>query len=468
MKHKPERFIGVFLLAMMNLAVMTSLRNLPLVAEFGFAAAFLFLFVALVFFVPVAFISAELATGWPREGGIYVWVREALGPFWGFFAVWMQWVHNVPWYPVILSFSSVTLASLVYPAIATNEVYLFISILLCFWGFTLFNYFPLKTSSLFSAAAVIAGTILPGLFLIGLGVAWISRGDPLEISFSWQALIPELGSLQNLVFLSGLFLAFGGMEVSAGYARDVQHPQKSFPRAILLAGLLSFVLYILGALSIAIMIPSKKISLIQGVIEAFELFLSHFHLGWIFIPLGLMILFGVFGELNAWIIGPVQALHATAKHGDLPPFFQKLNRHDRPFNLLIFQGVIVSIAALAFLLLPSASTAFWILSALSAQLYLVMYILLFISGIRLRYTHPEVKRQYRVPFGCVGIWILGLLGISSSLFGFFLAFVPPGQLEVGNLFVYEGFLLFGIFVMFFIPYLIFRFRHPRWHPEIGD
>src|SRR3990167_4748777 len=85
-----RRFLGTFLLAMLNLSVMVSLRNLPIVAEYGFGSSFFYMFVALVFLFPSALVSAELATGWTRTGGIYVWVREAFGPGWGFFAVWMQ------------------------------------------------------------------------------------------------------------------------------------------------------------------------------------------------------------------------------------------------------------------------------------------------------------------------------------------------------------------------------------------
>ena len=173
MQAAPRRFISVFLLAMLNLSVMASLRNLPLVAEYGYASIFFYLLVAIVFLFPCAMISAELATGWDQTGGVYIWVKEAFGPKWGFFAVWMQWIHNVTWFPAILSFSAATFASLINPALAENKVYLLCCILGGFWGFTIFNCFGLKLSSWFSAFGVIAGTIIPGFLLIGLGMAWL-------------------------------------------------------------------------------------------------------------------------------------------------------------------------------------------------------------------------------------------------------------------------------------------------------
>ena len=448
---------------------MTSLRNLPLVAHYGYASAFFYLLVAVIFLLPAALISAELATGWNRTGGVYIWVREAFGPGWGFFAVWMQWIHNVTWYPAILSFSATTLAYMFDPSLAENKVYLISTILIGFWCFTFFNYRGLKTSSWFSALGVIAGTIFPGFLLIILGCLWLYSGEPVQIEFSLSALLPYLNDLEsasyieNVVFVSGLFLAFGGLEVSAVHAREVQNPQKTFPRAVLLAGGLSLILYVLGALAIAIMVPNEKISLVAGLMEAFNLFLGKFGMGWMLIPLGIMIVWGAVGELNAWIIGPVRALHATSKHGDLPPYFQKLNQHGMPANLLFFQGLVVSAASFAFLFMPSASSAFWILSVMSTQLYLLMYILMFLAAIKLRYSHAHVIRAYKIPYGKPGIWFVGGLGVVSSALAFIVGFIPPGQIEVGSLHFYEGFLLTGLVLMSIIPYLIYRFRNPSWN-----
>jgi glutamate:GABA antiporter len=468
MEKQNRRFLNLPLLALLNLAVMTSLRNLPIVSEYGFGSSFFYLLVAAIFLFPAGLISAELATGWTRTGGVYIWVREAFGPGWGFFAIWMQWIHSVPWFPAILSFSASALAFLFDPELANNKVYLVTCTLCGFWGFTIFNYFGLKTSSWFSAIGVICGTIIPGILLIILGIIWIASGNPMQIEFSIGSLIPPMHDIQNLVFLTGLFLAFGGLEVSAAHAREVENPQKTFPRSILIAGIVSLLLYSVGALAIAIMIPKDKISLVSGLMEAFHLFLGHFHMSWLIVPLGLMIVLGAVGELNAWILGPIRSMHATSKHGDLPPFFQKLNKHGMPSHLLLFQAVIVTIAAFVFLLMPSASSAFWILSAISVQLYLLMYIIMFLAAIKLRYSHPDVPRPYRIPYHMPGIWFVGSLGVLSSLFAFFMGFIPPGQLEVGSLLFYEGFLIVGILIMALIPYLIYRFRKPSWHPEFKE
>jgi amino acid transporter len=219
---------------MLNVSIMASLRNLPLVAEFGYSSLFFFVIVGLGFLVPCALVSAELATGWPKDGGIYIWVREAFGDRWGFFAVWMQWVHNVTWFPAILSFVASTFAYVFLPEHYNNPYYILAVILILYWGMTLINYLGIKISSVFSTIGVIAGTIIPGLFIISLGISWILMDNPVQIHFSLEALIPKAGKLDNYVFLGGLFLAFAGLEVSAGYAGEVKDPQKNYPKAIYL------------------------------------------------------------------------------------------------------------------------------------------------------------------------------------------------------------------------------------------
>ena len=463
---KPRRVLSVFVLAMLNVSIMASLRNLPLVAEFGLSALFFFFIVAIFFLIPCALISAELATGWPKLGGVYIWVREGLGDRWGFMAIWMQWVHNVAWYPVIMSFIAVTLAYVVSPALSESKGFVLSVILIGFWGMTILNYLGIKTSGWFSTIGVIIGTILPGLFIIFLGLYWVAGGNPVQTELSWNALIPSFSSLSNLVFLAGLFLAFAGLEVSATYANDVEKPQKNFPRAIVLGAVITFGLFMLGSLAIAFVIPKEQISLVAGLMEAFRAFFDYYHLTWVLPVMAVLLIIGAIAEVNSWIIGPVRGLYATSIHGNLPPYLQKVNKHDVPTRLLFFQALLMSITSLVFLYMPQISSGFWILTALSAQSYLIMYILMFIAALKLRYSKPHVPRAYRVPFADKGIWSFCAMGILSSCFAIILCFVPPSNLKVGNPYVYALLLLIGLFVMCAIPHFIHRYRKPDWQLKV--
>jgi len=65
--------LGLFSLTMINVAAIASLRDLPQMAEYGVGCIFFYLLAGLVFFMPVSLVAAELTTGWPQKGGVYVW-----------------------------------------------------------------------------------------------------------------------------------------------------------------------------------------------------------------------------------------------------------------------------------------------------------------------------------------------------------------------------------------------------------
>ncbi len=460
--HIEKRTVSVGILILFNVSIMASLRNLPLVAEFGMSLIFFFLVTALAFLIPCALVSAELATGWPKDGGIYVWVREALGDTWGFFAIWMQWAHNLTWYPAILSFVATTLAFAIDQTLATNKLYILLLVLVLFWGMTFINYFGVRTSATISSIGVVLGTILPGIVIIALGSIWYAAGNARHITLGWAEIIPSADVWDNLTFIAGLFLAFAGLEVSAGYASSVKSPRKNYPRAIIAAALITFFLFMLGSLSIAMVIPKSQISLVTGVIETLKIILSRYHVEWALPVMAILLSIGAVAETNSWLMGPIKALYSTAQHGNLPPIFQKLNAYGMPTNMLLFQAIIVSFASVVIILLPDLSAAYWILSALSAQMYLIMYLLMFIAAIVLRYKKPHVPRSYEIPHKHKGIWTVCLIGSAATIFGFVIAFIPPSAFNVGSLLFYELFMILSLLVMSAIPLLIHQFRSPDW------
>jgi amino acid transporter len=135
-----------------------------------------------------------------------------------------------------------------------------------------------------------------------------------------------------------------------------------------------------------------------------------------------------------------------------------------PKTLLLTQALLVSLLSLLFVFMPSVSSAFWILSALVTQLYLIVYVLLFGAALKLRKTKPDVKRPYKIPTW--GLWSLCSLGVLSSLGTFFISFFPPSQIKSGNSLFYVFFLLGGILVACTLPSVILFFQHPSWKKSV--
>src|ERR1700712_1080497 len=251
--------LGVVALAMINVAAIVSVRNLPVMAEYGWSMLALFAISILVFLVPISMVAAELGTGWSKEGGVFAWVKEAFGARAGFLAVWCDYSENLALFPTVLSFMAATLAYAINPDLASNSIYLVIVMLVFFWLTTLLNVRGVRASSLLGSIGTIAGSIIPALLVVGLGVAYLVRGDHSQIPFSGHALVPDL-HLSNLAFLGGIILLFTGMEMAGFHARDTRNPGRDIPRSIGLAVVIIVAFSVLGSLFTPILRPHKETS----------------------------------------------------------------------------------------------------------------------------------------------------------------------------------------------------------------
>lgn len=465
---KPSpKALSVFTLAMINVAAVSSVRNWPTIAEYGLSSVFFFALAALLFFIPVSMVSAELATGWPKTGGVFAWVKAAFGHRTGFLAVWLLWLENVIYYPVLLSFIAGTISYVVQPELAHNTLYTLSVILVVFWLTTLANLLGMKASGWISTFGVITGTIIPGGLIIALGMIWYFSGNPTQISFTTESLIPDMSSPTQLVFFSAVIVALSGMEMSAVHARDVKNPQKDYPKAIFLSAILILGLYILGVLAVAVVVPQEQISLVAGSLQAFAIFVKAYGLEWLTPIIAILLTLGAFGTLSTWIVGPSKGLLGAAQSGDLPPFFRQLNHRQMPVALLLTQAIIVTLFSMVFLIMPTVSSAYWILSAMISQLYLIMYMLMFAAAIKLRYKFPLTHRSYKIPGKNLGMWIVAGLGLIGSFFAFFVGFFPPAQLCTGNPVFYVGFLILAVILSCTAPSLILVFKKPEWNKPLN-
>ena len=121
--NKSKSF-GTLTLTLICISAAFNLRNLPLVAQYGIESLLLYPILALCFLIPCGFACAELSSGWPNAGGMYVWIRNAFGYKLGFLAVWSDWIINLLWFPLILSFIVGTIAYLIAPELAKNKVFM--------------------------------------------------------------------------------------------------------------------------------------------------------------------------------------------------------------------------------------------------------------------------------------------------------------------------------------------------------
>jgi glutamate:GABA antiporter len=456
------KVLGVFALAMISVAAVLSLRNVSSMAEYGWESIFWILLGTVLFLLPLSFVGAELATSVPESTGVYDWVRAGEGEEPGFVAIWAEWVENVVWFPTVMSFVSATLAFVFVPGLAANKYWLFFTMVGIFWVITLVNTFGERWSSAISTFGVIVGTLVPALMLTALGIGWLATGHksaaPIHGASSF---FPHSWNLSALAMVATVILMFAGMEMAGFHALDMKNPRRDYPRASGIAAAIILAFTVLPTLAIAVVVPRAKISLVSGLVQAFQYFYSELHIGWMTRPTCALLFIGSVALVSTWVIGPAKGMQGPTRDRLLPEIWGRQNKHGVPVAVITLQAILMTIFSAAFLLVPGVNGAYWILSALTTEVLCIMYALIFTSVIRLRYTDPQRERPYQIPGGHIGLWVNAGGGLLAVSFAFILGFVPPSQITTISAGAYPIVMAAGT-VLLIAP--VFFFYHRRRQP----
>ena len=466
--------LSVMTLAIMNVTAVVSLRGLATEAIYGLQSAFYYLFAAIVFLIPTAMVAAELAAMFAdKQGGVFRWVGEAFGARAGFLAIWLQWIQSTIWYPTVLTFGAVSIAFIgmdttTDAALASNRLFTLIVVLAIYWIATFISLKGLGWVGKVSKWGGIIGTIIPAGLLIILAIIYLATGGHNNLPMK-NGFFPDLTNFDNLVLASSIFLFYAGMEMMGIHVMEVDNPKRNYPRAIIIGSLITVLIFILGTFALGIIVPAKDISLTQTLLIGFDNYFSYLRMSWMGSVIAVMLVFGVLAGVLTWVAGPSKGIFTVGRAGYLPPFFQKTNSQGVQRNILLVQGVIVTILGLLFVVMPSVQSFYQILSQMTVLLYLIMYMLMFAAAITLRYKLPKRERPFRLGAKGNGLmWILAGLGFCGSLLAFVLSFIPPSQIAVGSKTVWFVVLIVGAIIFVGIPFIIYAMRRPTWRSADSD
>ena len=359
----------------------------------GFARAILILLVLpIVWSLPTALMIGELASALPAEGGFYVWVRRALGPFWGYQEGWLSLsasVFDMALYPTIF----VLYVGKFHPALTASwhgyAWSLVVVALCCLWN-------------LRGAPAVGDGSV--GLFLLLLApfavfvVLGLWRGVALHPHVQW-------GQDSSSVALSTAVLVamwnYMGWDNASTVAQEVKDPQRNYPRAMIAAAGLVALTYILPLLAMALSgLPSASFS--TGDWMSAAIAIGGPYLGMGVVAGGVICGFGMF---NALAMSYSRLPMAMADDGMLPRFIASRNRRGVPWVSVLLCGLAWALA----LRLP-----FERLISIDLILYGTSLLLEFVALVVLRLREPGLARPFKagnLAFACsLGIGPAALIG----------------------------------------------------------
>jgi basic amino acid/polyamine antiporter, APA family len=259
--------------------------------------------------------SAQLAAQYPTSGGTYIYGRERLGPWWGFLAGWGFVIGKI----ASCSAMALTFAAYVAPPAWQRPVAVAAVIVLA-----AVNYYGVTRTA--GLTKIIVAVVLATLALVV--AASLSGPNGMTSVRSWDLLA---GGWYGILQSAGLlFFAFAGYARIATMGEEVREPERTIPRAILIALTIVVLIYLVIGVSILIALGPAGVAVSRAPLAA-----AVHAVGWAWagLPVRVGAAAAALGALLALIAGVGRTTLAMARHDDLPRWLAAVHeRHQVPHH----------------------------------------------------------------------------------------------------------------------------------------
>lgn len=414
-KAKLKKHFGRFDMLFFLICTLVGLDTLGSVANQG-AQGFTWLaFLAVVFFVPYALLTAELGSTFTEEGGSYIWVKLAFGRFVAAIQSVLYWLSNPIWLGGTLTITAVTTFGAFFTPLNGAGKYLFALGFIWFavWAailsFGIGKWIP-TIGAIVRVVVLAFFTLTVIVYAASNGVHGVSSGD---FSPTWTVFIAAVPVL---------FFNYVGFELPNAAGDEMKDPQKDVPFTVLRSAVGAVVLYGVPILAILIVLPASQITSLGGFIDAmktvFTVYGGHMTKDGAVLSgagkaLGDLMAIGFILALlssgTTWIMGADRSQAVAGFDGAAPRSFGYFSaRWGTPVVVNVLSGVFSSIVMiLAFQLSGNANKYFTAVLGLAISTTTISYLFIFPAVIKLRYSHGHVPRPYRIPGGILGVWLCG-------------------------------------------------------------
>jgi glutamate:GABA antiporter len=408
--QKLQRHFGRFDILFFLICTIVGVDTIATVAQGGGQAFTWMMVFAVVFFVPQALLFSELGSAFPQEGGPYLWTRLAFGHLAGAVNNFLYWITNPVWIGGSLTISCIGAVEVFFnhgrslPTVAWYIVallFVWISIVAAIMSFSSGKWLP--------TAGAFARFILLGLFTISVVIYAIKHGAH---GLGASGYTP---SASGFVLLVGVLLFnYVGFELPSSAGQEMVNPQRDVPFAIARSAVGSVVLYALPVIGILIVLPSAAISNFSGFISAIQSVFTVY--GGHVTAAGTATLSGaglVLGDACAalfilclltsgatWIMGSDRALAVSCYDGAGPRLLGVINaRYGTPVRVNIFSGIVATIVVVLARLITSGDAARYFNAVLGVTISttLISYLLIYPALWKLRRSHPDTPRPFKMP-----------------------------------------------------------------------
>lgn len=414
-----QRVMGPLDVTLFTVSAILVVDQLTASASIGVSAIGWWVLTIVLFLVPSGLITAELATAYPEQGGIYAWVRRAYGRRWAARTTYWYWVNVALWMPSVYLLFTGVLVGLFW-----SDASVFAQSMVAIVMVWITVVVGTQTLSIGKSVTNVNAVIKVAVILtIGIGGIVLTVRHGAANPFSVSKMLPDLGLAK--VFLPVLVYQLLGFELISSMSDELKNPKRDVLRGIFRAAGILSAFYVLGTVGILLAMPVDKIGLTEGLVETFKaVFGAHSPWPWV---LGLGVVATYFGNMVTWSLGANRSAVEAAHDGELPALLRSETKRGAPLWSFVISGVIATVVLLfAGIFIKTQDNLYFALFASSSAIFLLPYLLLFPAVIRLRRLDPDRPQSFRVPGGRFGVWAAVILATGSILASLVLFMWTPG------------------------------------------
>ncbi len=410
-KRKLKKSLFRFDMIFFTICAIVALDTIGQSSSYGAQAVFWLIVSGLTFLVPYGLITAELGAAFPTEGATYDWVRLAYGHFAGAVVSVLYWLSNPIWLGGTLTATTIAALDALWGSSFTgNQGAETVIGFLFIWGAVIMNILSLRYMKWVPNLGGILRLALLAFFALLVVVSGVSHGfhGTLAGFFPTDTTV-LIGVIGVIVF------QWIGFELQTNASEEMENPQKDIPRAVYVAGIISFLGYAIPILGVVLILSSDQLSNVAGFVSAYQFAsTSIFGAGAPFFNhlAAIAMVFVLLSSGTTWLMGSDRLMAIGALAGSGP---KQLGYFSARFGTPIVVNVLSGVISTIFMFITFFVTGGGLHGYFAAVIGLVIstttfsYILIFPALITLRRKYPNVPRPFVVPGGNAGAWISVIL-----------------------------------------------------------
>ena len=432
------RTLGRWDLVLLKVVAIVNINNVPPVAVYGWSSLALWALAFAAFFVPEAIAVITLSRRYPGEGGIYLWTRSECGELHGFLCGWCYWTNNLFYVPVLLIYMAGIFAFAGGPARAADLVAQKSFVAAVSFGWL----------ALIAAANIRGLTIGKWIQNIGGASAFLSVGIVLAAAGAAKAAgvaarAPALTAVSWDMAASFAVMcnALVGVELASTMGDEIRDARRDLAPAIVIAGVVSILSYVLVTGAVLWLVPVNQLGVIQGVMQAVAAGADSAHVGWLIVPLAIVMGLATGGAASAWFAGSARIPFVAGLTRALPPALGRVHpRWQSPHVALITCAVLAAVFTALSFAGSSVSEAYQVLLKSAVVIQLIPFVYLFVALLKTSRLGVAVRAA-------------GVVGCCATLVGLVAAFLPTA--DVTSVAVFETKMIVGVVAPTALGWILF-------------